>query len=347
MNGRRGVALVSVLLLLLVATGLAHGVLLLARAERTSAIARVRASEAHAVALDRLDESLREGTWPELSEAPIWARRLLFDATGGGAVVAHRLGPESWWLEYRVDAPAPRRIGVPGRLSWWMDPLTRMESLGAVLSVGHGVESSLAGTVDRSLFGRIPTGLDNASCALGSRGWTGDLPEVLGVLEDTASRPGLGLLPFDTLLARTSVVLDESGTMEPLEASERCVEEDGWNWGDPEALESPCGEVVAVRAARTDLRVEGGVGQAAVLVDGDLELAGTARLYGFVFTTGVLRIRDEAELHGAAVAVGGLVVEGGARVQGAACWAGRALRSARAEWMPRPSPVPHLPAVGP
>jgi hypothetical protein len=117
--------------------------------------------------------------------------------------------------------------------------------------------------------------------------------------------------------------------------------------GDPERLEAPCGSVVAVRAAESPLRVEGGVGQAALLVDGDVELAEDAKLYGFLMTSGVLRLRDQAELRGMGVALGGVVVGSGARVQGSACWAARALYAARAQWMPMASPVPGVPPIAP
>jgi hypothetical protein len=346
-SGRRGVALISALLLLLTLTALAHGALLLARAEWMGSNARARAAEAEAVVTVRMDETLQQGLPPDLSDEPIWASRVLDDGTGSDGVVRiQRLGAESWWLEHGANGHAGRGTGVPGRLLWWMDPLARIRSLGAVLSVGEGAAWTVLGSVERLGFGSVTGPLDTAACGFGALTVT-EVPDLVRVLPEAEMPFGLGLLSFDTLLARTAETVDGIGTPAPREEVGACVMDDPWNWGDPERLEAPCGSVVAVRAAESPLRVEGGVGQAALLVDGDVELAEDAKLYGFLMTSGVLRLRDQAELRGMGVALGGVVVGSGARVQGSACWAARALYAARAQWMPMASPVPGVPPIAP
>ncbi len=347
MRGRQGVALVAVLLLLLAATALAHGALLLARAEWAGAGDRARAAVADAAIAGRLDAAVRTPFPGALSEVQVFAHRVLESEPGTeGFVRVRRLGAESWWLEHLADTLGPRRTGVPGRLVWWMDPLTRIESWGAVLSVGPDAPWTLAGTVDRTDFAQVPVGLDGSGCGFGARAPDG-LPDPVGVLTAVDVPPGLGLLTFDTLMARTAVSLSGVGTPAPQDDLGVCAEDDAWNWGDPERPGSPCGEMVGVRAAASGLRMDGGVGQAAIVVDGDLELSGDARLYGFVIASGSLRVLDRAELHGVAVAAGGVLVETGARVEGSACWAGRALLAARAQWMPRPTLLAGLSLLGP
>lgn len=347
MRGREGVALVAVLLLLLTATALAHGALLLARAEWAGSRDRVRATVTDADIAARLDAAVRAPFPSVLSDVPEFGHRVLqSEPVTEGFVRVRRLGAESWWLEHVADTLGVRRTGVAGRLVWWMDPLARMESWGAVLSGGPDASWTLAGTVDRTNFAQVPLGLDGHGCGFGAHAPDG-LPDPVGTLTAANVPPGLGLLRFDTLMARTAVSLSGRGTPVPRDDLGVCAEDEAWNWGDPDRPGSPCGEMVAVRAAASRLRMDGGVGQAALVVDGDLELSGDARLYGFVIASGSLRVLDRAELHGVAVAAGGALVETGARVQGSACWAGRALLAARAQWMPRPTPLAGLSALGP
>jgi len=78
-----------------------------------------------------------------------------------------------------------------------------------------------------------------------------------------------------------------------------------------------------------DLVVGGGVGQGVLVVDGDVEVRGGARLYGLVIATGALRVVDGATFEGFVMTYGGLEVSAGAELVGSACWAVRVLAAQR------------------
>ena len=346
MSGRRGVALISVLLLLLTATALAHGALLLARAELTAAAERTRRAEEDAATAGRLASVLDDPFPEDLSGSSIWEERLLDTGfASGGVARIRRLAPESWWLELAPDSAGRRRTGTPGRLLWWMDPLTRLREIGAVLTVGAGAPLDLPGVVERAGFALTPTVLDDVGCGFG-QGPVDFLPDAVRMLPEGVERPALGLLSFDTLLAM-GPALEGRGTPAPADDAGTCQVGEPWNWGDPERPGAPCQGHVAVRSAPSGLRVDGGVGHVVLVVDGDLELAGDVRLHGFVLATGTLMLREEAELHGMGIGVRGVTVAPTSRVHGSACWASSALAAARGRWMPAPWAVPGVPPLGP
>jgi len=204
------------------------------------------------------------------------------------------------------------------------------------------------GLVETGRWAAADPPLDAALCAEAlSALATVTVPPVSTLPPADALRPGLGLLAFDSLLARTPVRVDGSGSPAATEAGGACRTEEAWGWGDPERPWRPCGAHLAVRAAAGDLRVQGGSGQGALVVDGDLTLTDGARFHGLVVATGMLRLRGGAELHGAAIAAGGLEVVAGSRVVGSACPAYRALAAASIPWGARPVELPEVGAVGP
>lgn len=348
-RGRSGAALIAVVLLLLTATALAHGALLVARAELSASRAYAGALEDASAIRVAMDEALDAGLDPALQRLPIWGMAALPDPEGGasGALRLRRLGHESWWVERAVgDAPS-RRVGTPGRLLWWLDPATRIRTLGAVVTVGREAPVRIDGTVERVGFGRAEPPLDAATCAaeIGTA-FEGVVPDAV-VTNDGVSPSELGLLGFEDLLARTPIEVVGPGLPLASQSGGTCSIDEPWNWGDPEQPAGPCGAHIAVRRAADTLHVTGGTGQAMLVIDGDVRLSGDARLHGMVVTSGVVTLADRSELHGMAVADGGLIVGAAATVRGSACWAARALRAGAITWMPSPMQVPGLTAITP
>jgi hypothetical protein len=139
-------------------------------------------------------------------------------------------------------------------------------------------------------------------------------------MPDSAT-PDLGLLEFDRMMSLAPLGLSAAGTPAPVESMGACLSDEPWVWGDPDQPWRPCGTALPIRARQGDLRVEGGVGQVLLVVDGDVTLAAGARVFGMVVSNGVLALEGGARLEGLALAAAGLRVEAGSTVQGSACWA--------------------------
>ncbi len=109
-----------------------------------------------------------------------------------------------------------------------------------------------------------------------------------------------------------------------------CDVDDPLNFGDPvRALgdTSPCARWAAPRYATGDVRMDGGVGQGILIVDGNLTLSNGARFAGIALVYGALRIEGGSRLDGAVIAQRAVVDEGSA-VHFASCAIDRARRGA-------------------
>jgi hypothetical protein len=350
MKDRRGVAVVLVLIVILGGGALAHGALLAARGELLAARARAERLERQGLERAALDRAVGFEPGPGVRGLPTWGAWRLPDLPLGPEidVVVRRVGSESWWASIPGRWTGGREAGSPGLLLWWMDPAARVAAIDGVVTVGPTAPVEVWGVVDRYAWGAAQPPLTEAVCeaALGTAPIE-PMPNLLALLDSASTRPALGLLPFDTLLARTPVRMEGAVTPAPAEAASQCVFEDAGNWGDPERPSRPCGGHFAVRGADASLRVVGGVGQGAWVVDGDMTLEGGARLHGFIITSGALVLEEGAELHGAAVAAGGVRVGAGTLVRGSACWTARALHAAAAFWSPGLEPVPGVGRITP
>lgn len=343
---RRGVAVILVLILILAGGALAHGALLTARGELAAARSRADRMERAAAERRALAIAISQADLTGARETSAWRAWIVPDSTAVAPVILRRIGPESWWAS--VPGPRGRTPGSPGYLLWWMDAARRVEALGGVVGVRPDAPLLVDGVVDRLGWNTAEPPLTQAICEEEApSSLEGEAPAQLVLLDSVVARPSVGLLTFDTLLARTPSMVEGVGTPAPVESAGACIVEDAWNWGDPERPTRPCGAHLVVRASASTLRVAGGDGQGTWVVDGDLVLAGGARLFGFILTAGTLVLEDGAEFHGAAVAAGGLRSQAGTRVRGSACWAERALAAAAATWAPRPELVPKLPMLTP
>jgi len=263
-----------------------------------------------------IDVERRVGSWPF--------------GRAEGTASAWRLSREGWWLEGvgRVGTGTSRIA----RLAWALDPLERTLSLGAALTVGWSSVVAIDGTVEG---GGPPMG--DPSLDPHCEPWRSTLEarhaadplEPVAALTPADTLLSLGLLDMDELLSASVVLPSGSGEPGPAESLGECVVAEPWNWGDPDHPWRACGGFLPLRGFRGHVRMDGGLGQGTLVVDGDLELSAGARFHGLALVTGVLHVANEAELVGMAVAVGGVSVEAGGRVRGSSCWVVRALAAQR------------------
>jgi hypothetical protein len=324
-----------VILLLLALLGLAHGGLVGALAEASAARAAVRELRLRAAADRAVVETLSRAPGPWMDSVGPWGTRSFplgpVDLiTTRGTV--RRLSAESWWIEGVAESPSGA-VARAERMAWSLDPLERVKAMNAAVVVGTDAPVSVVGTVDVGSPAAVAAPMDSAACDP----WQLELQDhfasaplsVAAPLPESAETPGLGLLDLDRLIDLAPDTVVEAGTPLPLEASAVCLVGEPWVWGDPDLPSSPCGEALIMRAATADLRVEGGVGQGIVVVDGDLTLVAGARFYGMILAGGALRLTGGSTLEGMAIAAGGLDVGAGSTLRASACWAVRALEAQR------------------
>ena len=345
----KGAAVVTVLLVILAITVLAHGTLLLARAEWRAAQAGARHLKAEAAADAALALAMLRSLGVERDSLSIMDVDTALAMTLGGVPATglfRRLSREAWLIE-GVAGPVGVSPVRSGRLGWALDPLARVSALEAVVEVGAGAPVQVDGHVDGAapLDRREP--LDPSAC----RSWEPELSQAFGVAPlpriafgDTL--PTLGLLDLGSMLSRTETHLVGRGTPGPVDRFGRCEDSVPWNWGDPEAPNGVCGSHLALRASAGDIVVDGGVGQGVLLAAGDVTFRNGARFYGMVVAGGGLVVEDGAELEGLFVATAGLRVASGSSIRGAACWALRTLAAARAS-LGGPLIIPGVGRIGP
>jgi hypothetical protein len=331
---QRGAAIVTVVLLTLALFALAHGMLTLSLGELAASRAAARHLEARAAAESVVQGTLAAAGASWLDSVSIGGTRSL-DALSLGRVVAEptlrRVTEESWWVE------GVGRVGVTegrsARLAWALDPLERVTSLRAAVSVGAGAPVIVAGSLETADAWAASPPLSTADCApwapaLEDR-YLADPLAAVAVQLGADTLPSLGLLSFGQLLDRVESSVTGTGTPAPTDSLGACATSDPWNWGDPDRPWRPCGDHLALRGARGSIDVVGGVGQGVLVVGGDVTLRGGARFYGLVVASGALRVEDGATLHGMALVRGGLFVASPARIQASACWAVRVLAAQR------------------
>lgn len=325
---RGGFVLVVTVVILVGLALLVHGALVLARMERLAAGTVVALLQAEGQA--RLAESALLGLDASILPAgPVAGdsfpeARLLRVASSAGAreLVARPVDREWWWMEARGTSPDGRvelRRQGPG---WRLDPATRVAASRAVVEAGPG--AGLVGGDRIAVSGTLrplpaPDGLTCRTplARLDSLGMT--TPPRWVQVEMPASGPGLGLLPGEELRRTVPSLAERSGRPTPVEDEAGC-QPGPWNWGAPggQGVES-CRDRWVARSAPGNLRVEGGVGQGALLVAGDLHLAQGARMRGLVLAGGTVRLSEGAKLEGLVRAAGGVALEDSARIEGSAC----------------------------
>lgn len=348
----RGAVLAFVILLMLAMLVLAHGALLASLSELAASRAAVRELELQGAARWALAATLSAPVEPWVDSLAIWdlhAEDLgpIGDVDARGEL--WRLGAESW-LARGAARNAHGAEASTAYLAWALDPVARVTTLAAALSVGPTATVTLGGVVDVTAPTAVRDPASPSSCdpwlvELGQRYATAPLAPV-GPLPDSAAVPTLGLLNFTSLLDLAPVMVSGTGTPSPTESFGACLVDAPWGWGDPDAPSEPCGGHLPMRGASGDLTVDGGGGQGLLVVEGDLTVRNGARFYGMAVVGGSLALEGGAQLEGMVLAGGGASVDAGATLTGSACWAARAL-TARRDILGRLVPVVSVGAIGP
>ncbi len=352
---RRGAVLVVALLLLLGLLAVAQGALSLARLELATSSADRRLLQARAAAGVGLHRAFRERASGDADTVPLWAR---VRGPSGSLPEAtyrtwlHRLSRELWLVEAVGRAGDSRGSVRVGGVVWMLDPVARIGSATAALEIGEDAPLRIDGTIDAASATAEAPPLLPGICgpwvaALDSLLPSGRLPPVARVaVGPPATRPTLGRLGAESLLALIPARVSGVGTPSPSESMGRCAVTDPWNWGDPTRPGSACGAWLPTKAADGDLTVSGGVGQGVLVVRDTLTLADSARFYGVVLVGGLLRLEPGSEVRGLARAEGGADVQAGAEIDASTCWAVRAL-SAASDLVGRPLPQTGPERIGP
>jgi hypothetical protein len=281
----QGVALVLSVFLAMAMFGVGHGLLLGAQAATIASRALSRSAAVEAEAEGVVAGTLRKGWGSPMDTVPIGGHGEGVDTLRTGAVtrtIWRRLAAEIWLLEISLRSLDGWQA-TSRRLIWGMNPETRIDALGAALSVGSDGEVKVAG--DFIVGAESP----------------------LAVVEEVA----LGRLSLEEAL-KVVMLVEGSGTPRPLSSGGECLTGVVWNWGDQRA-DAPCSDFAAVRGSRGSLIVDGGVGQGLVLVDGDLTLRGTHQFRGLLLVSGMLRLDGGAIVEGMALALGGVEIGPGSR----------------------------------
>lgn len=296
-----GAVLAFAVLLSVALLALGHALLVTAEAGYVTSRARVVHIELDVAAENRIVDEVVAGWRSWVDSVPPGGRRRLAPARAG-VLETHgswrRMSEEAWLIE----ATASRSVGPTAlrrRAVWMIDPLTRAQELPAVVTTGPGAAVGGGGTVtgDTVAFGIVDT-------------------------------PALGLLSVDSLLSLADSV-GERGRLAPEESAGACDASAMWNWGDPARPHRACGSYVAVKGRGASLELEGGSGQAVLVVRGDLTLGGGVHLEGVVIATGIVTLREGSSIVGRVVAFDGFVVEPGSRVVGSKTRAAEVLGQAR------------------
>ncbi|NNF14297.1 MAG: hypothetical protein HKN72_13785 [Gemmatimonadetes bacterium] len=304
-NGRStesGAVLVFAVLLALGLLVLGHALLVLAESAYVTSRAHARIVDQGAVVDEALLNALEAGWAPWMDSVPVGRRRTErtgVDGADSTEVTWRRLATEGWLLTARPLARPGGGAAAGRRLVWVMDAAQRMEALPAVVSVGAGAPTLVAGEVsgDTSALGIVGT-------------------------------PALGLLELHAALAQAGA-LDARGSVAPADAFGACDFSAMWNWGDPGQSSRPCGSFTALRGRVGDLTIDGGQGRVVLFVDGDVTLRAGAAIEGVVVVSGHVRLVEGALFRGRLVAFGGIEVEGGSSVVGSLGAATAALAAVR------------------
>jgi hypothetical protein len=330
---RRGFAIVTVVLILLALSGLAHGALLLSRFQERAARAGRDQLRTRAAALAGASSVAWADGTASSDSTPIWGT---FEVVSGrlGRVEysgrLERLSAELWLAQGTARSETGMEARV-GRVVWVLDPVARLREWMGVVVVGDGPASVLSGIVDRSDLGTVRAPLPLNACDDVPGGLAAALPisgvDELFVVPDSEFR-ALGRFDISALLARLPPTVSGVGAAAPALGLDGCDVRDPWNWGDPDWPTSPCGEHIAPHVAEGALTVDGGIGQGLVVTGGDLILRNGTRLYGVLIVGGRLLIDATSRLTGLARARQGVKLAAGGRIDASVCWAYRALRGA-------------------
>jgi hypothetical protein len=321
-----GSALVAALVVSLAGVLIAHGALVLARAELESARASARvvrvehAARAGVVrALEALAGVSASVSSPDGPPDPVRVSGRDGEARWEGQ--AWPVAPEIWWVEGEGREGVARRTRAVA--AWRPDPAERARSLGAALLTGGAsrVEGSERVTVGTPVTSLLPSEADG--CTADSYG--ASEPMSAWRIDPDSAAPGLGPLAASTMSALADLRVGGTGTPAPLTLYGGCAES-SWNWGDPVNVRGPCRGRIPLVVAESGTLLLGGTGQGVLVARGDLTLVDT-RYFGLVLVEGALRLEGRARITGGVVARAGARIDALAGISGSRCWVEAVLRS--------------------
>lgn len=339
---RHGIALVLVLVTLSVVGALTAGLFLLAWRDLASGTRAVQRTRAFAAAEHGLLATLArwDPRWTAAPPGLVALRQLALDDGASDTVRVWMLAPSSAMLVSQGVAARPpdaaqRRLNLVVLLRPARAVVRAALTVHGTVVVRGG--ASVDGTdADRDGGPDCPpdtasraaiavpnaTLVDTAGC--GAPCLTG-APPVLAAPLDSAVDPAAALgLDGSALATVAQPIFGGTIAARPtLDAGGACDLDDPLNFGDPAPLEPPCRRWAPPRAATGDLRLDGGVGQGLLIVDGDLTVTHGAWFAGIVLVRGTLRVDGASRLEGA-IAAERAVLDGASVLRFASCAVARA-----------------------
>ena len=335
LRGREGFALVLALLALMVLGAIATAAAVAAVGQLRAAGMAGRVMSGRAAALGGVERVLAETRGAPSVEVGDAAMEMAADSFGGAGlwrVYDLRIEREFHLFigEAEVGGGAPTRVA---RVTWWMDPVSRVAGHRAVVESSSIVAAASARVLADSLLAGRPgvSACDQLPILADSMGGgvvptTGGLPQPpeWGAGGDGPAFEDLRLGWFDRsrLAALANVDLSGGGTFAP-----GC---------------SGCWSGLVFGSGL--VRVEG-PGAGLLAVDGDLAFANGVSWTGLVVVSGDVTFEPGAGLLGLVRAGGGVTIGDNAVVDGSACAALKALGTAAS--LLRPIPVPTRSWIGP
>lgn len=300
---RPGFALGLALLMSLLLSGIALGMMAAGTHEAAIAGAATRRAQARASAESGARTIFRE-----------WSTRAFVDlepgdgrsVAAGGATAAFVERVDSTLYLIRVEARVPAgsasgaigAIGRAGLLVKGFDPSRTARSFaGAVTAPGAAILSDgVVDGQDRCGTGRDGPGLVAASLEADEDAVVRGSPAVL--LSSVADPPRPDPLS-PPLVAAIATILPTAGTLAPRPLTREGVcFEDSRNWGAI-GPEHPCHALLPLVFADHDLTFSGGQARGVIVVAGDLRVGGGATVAGLVLVRGVLTVEAGSSIQGA------------------------------------------------
>lgn len=295
-----GFALVLVILMSMLLSMMAIGMVAVGTREVVIAGAAARRAQARATAEAGARLLFHGWSTRALSDLELGEGRP-FHVSSGTAARVERVDSTLYLIRTRARVPSTgpaAAIARAGLLARTFDPERTARAFPASATV-EGPATVTEGLIDgRDLCGsgRHAPGLFARSLVAGTEARIHGSPDV--VLEETTPlAPDPLTLP---LVAAIATIRPGSGTVSPrpVAQGESCVE-DGRNWGAPEP-EHVCHPLLPLVFAPHDLIISGGQARAVIVVDGDLRLMGETRITGLVLVDGELTVEQGASIRGAA-----------------------------------------------
>lgn len=308
---RSGFALVLVILMGLLLSVVALGMVAVGTREGLIAGATVRRAQARVLAEAGARSVFHGWSTRAFSEMELGEQRALPTETPTDATV-QRVDSTLFLIRTEARVPPGSAMGAVARaglLARVFDPTRTERSFPAAVTVAGSaeLEEGVIDGRDACGSGRDVPGVLAGTVVVGADAAIDGSPPFL--LEAAPAPPvpdPLGA-PIAAAIATISIVR-ESISPRPLTRDGVCAE-DHRNWGAI-GPEHPCHALLPMVFAPHDLTISGGAARAVLVVEGDLHIEGSARVHGLVVVRGALTLESGSSIQGA-VRVGTLILRGG------------------------------------